>query len=373
MRRCWQLILIVFAAGTVCHLPQDARAGGSPKVNTNPAAAKSYWTAEHFRDAKPLPMPVGRLANAMTGGPQLVPKARRGTDAPGAPPSMEGGKGLGLRLYELQEPEAALPTPPGAEDPGALRPKASATSGATFTNSRVFPSAAVRAFPNRAVGKLFLFDGLGDSTCTGTVVQRRLVLTAAHCVYDPESDFFFDHFTFVPAYDRGHAPFGRWDWRVVWTTTSWLTGDGSLPNNADFAIIKVADQTVDGRRVAIGDLTGWFGWNVFATPDGHLTGLGYPLNLDGGERLQQTQAEVFDVLSPNAIVFGSYQSLGASGGPVTRNYGQRAQGQPGSPNRIIGVTSFESLVDWIVGASMLNEEFLEIVDQACADVRRNCD
>jgi hypothetical protein len=70
-------------------------------------------------------------------------------------------------------------------------------------------------------------------------------------------------------------------------TTSWLVGDG-VPNNADFAIIQVADQRVGGRRSSIGDVTGWLGWKVFATPDDHLTSLGYPFNLDRGERLQQT-------------------------------------------------------------------------------------
>jgi V8-like Glu-specific endopeptidase len=41
------------------------------------------------------------------------------------------------------------------------------------------------------------------------VIERRLVLTAAHCVCDEVGDFFYDHFTFVPAHDRGRAPFGR--------------------------------------------------------------------------------------------------------------------------------------------------------------------
>jgi hypothetical protein len=81
---------------------------------------------------------------------------------------------------------------------------------------------------------------------------------------------------------------------------------------------------------------------------------------------------VFDLEFPNAFMFGSYHSLGASGGPVAVNFGQRARGQPAGPPRIIGVNSFESVTDWIVGASILNEEFVDILGQACAENRRNC-
>ena len=72
--------------------------------------------------------------------------------------------------------------------------------------------------PYSAVGKLFVRYGYGHGVeCTATAIDtpsRSLVLTAAHClkVWDclegcrptvARSE------TFIPAYDHGRAPFGR--------------------------------------------------------------------------------------------------------------------------------------------------------------------
>jgi hypothetical protein len=48
---------------------------------------------------------------------------------------------------------------------------------------------------------------------------------------------------------------------------------------------------VGGRNQALGAVIGWFGWSTFTGVGEHVSVLGYPGNLDRGERLQRNDAE----------------------------------------------------------------------------------
>ena len=206
------------------------------------------------------------------------------------------------------------------------------------------------------------------------IIQRRLILTAGHCVYDFANGqaAFMEDFVFVPAHDRGSAPFGAWDWAWVRVSDSWFDGDGSLPNAADFAIIQLRDRLVRGRRLAIGDVIGWLGWMTNAEIN-HVTQLGYPFNLDQGERMQVTHSVLLDIVFPNAFTFGSDQSGGSSGGPIVQDFGVPALGQPeGAVNQVVSVVSFGSDPRRELGGSVLNGEFLDLFERGCARRPDNC-
>jgi len=54
------------------------------------------------------------------------------------------------------------------------------------------------AYPWSAVGRL-------NTGCTATLIDARLVVTAAHCVFDPDGRYLVHHFTFSPNMIRGQA------------------------------------------------------------------------------------------------------------------------------------------------------------------------
>jgi Trypsin len=199
------------------------------------------------------------------------------------------------------------------------------------------------------------------------VIQRRLVLTAGHCVYNAEQGYWYTDFRFVPAYDEGVAPFETWDFEQAFTTQSWLQSDGvTWPNAADFAILVMTDKLVEGEARAIGELLGWLGWQTDIVANSHVTILGYPINLDNGERMQQTNSQTFQPIEDPApgAVFGSAHRHGASGGPFILNFGEAAEGQDEPmANVVVGIASYAHF-DPSTGQP-LN-------DAACQATRGNC-
>src|SRR4051794_33181415 len=76
-----------------------------------------------------------------------------------------------------------------AAKPLALHPAKPAgmsfgTSGLDFTRSRITPQAANIQPPYKGVGKLyFTIPGSGDFQCSASLVAKRLIVTAGHCVH----------------------------------------------------------------------------------------------------------------------------------------------------------------------------------------------
>ena len=69
---------------------------------------------------------------------------------------------------------------------------------------------------------------------------------------------------------------------------------------------------------------------------------------------------------------------GSSGGAWIENFGVQAAGQTGGlqplPNRVVGVTSYGyiSTDPKVQGSSILNQEFLTILNAACQHRAGNC-
>jgi V8-like Glu-specific endopeptidase len=87
--------------------------------------------------------------------------------------------------------------------------------------------------------------------CTASVVDspaRNLILTAAHCLAGAASDL-----SFVPAYDRGRAPYGTWRGERAWLPPAWTARHDP---DLDVAFVSLRPRTVGGRAVQIEDVVG---------------------------------------------------------------------------------------------------------------------
>ena len=164
------------------------------------------------------------------------------------------------------------------------------TANLDFARSRVTPRSANTANPYKAAGKLFFTEpGVGDFQCSASIIKSRVIVTAAHCIFDPVAKAFFDNWVFIPAYDGGLSnpagaetspqdPFGAWDWQFVIVSATWSNTNGVLPNNGDFGLIVLQDQSFSGGApVKVKTKVGAsFTAVTNNLADTHVTILGYP-------------------------------------------------------------------------------------------------
>lgn len=92
------------------------------------------------------------------------------------------------------------------------------------------------------VGALFSTEGKTDHFCTASSVsggRGNVIITAAHCVYDPHGSGLRRNIVFVPAYRRGHAPFGVWVPKSFIVDDRWKT---SADPDLDVAFVVLQPQ-----------------------------------------------------------------------------------------------------------------------------------
>jgi V8-like Glu-specific endopeptidase len=361
---CRMLGLLGCASAMV--LPAAAQSNGPIGIaNDDAQKSASYWTPERLRDAKPYPLPGAADTRATSADLSAAPA--RSASSPSGRPTYTGAP-LNVQLH------APLARADTANQQAA--PQAAGTAGLRFTTERVVPMASLRnTYPWVAVGKLFFTGALGGNfVCSASVINRRVLATAGHCVYDSAVNRFHSNFLFVPGYDNGASPFGSFTWSYAATTGSWAAGTGGVPNAADFGVIVAADKVVGGVPRRIGELTGFLGWKTLALLGNNVSANGYPVNLDSGLRLQRTSAHVLRSAVPNSAEMGSDQRGGSSGSAWVQDWGVASIGQPGRElggNVMVGITSYGpvALTPRYQGSSILNNEWMQILNLACAQPR----
>lgn len=138
-------------------------------------------------------------------------------------------------------------------------------------------------YPLSAIGQIDFVERNTPFICTGTLLTNSLVLTAAHCVWDVESQTFADMVTYAPGRYRlpdGKVvnPHGSYNWSHATLMKNYLTsGEGQ----ADIALVKL-DGTVPAAAGTMGLKTDC---TNSSTPEKNLpvTTAGYPSDKPEGE------------------------------------------------------------------------------------------
>lgn len=336
-------------------------ANNAAKLNAE--EAQQYWTKEKMRNAKELTISEAKLIAEPLSGAIIHQKPFFGD---GSPPTIKI-KASAKKLFQpiiraYQE---------SSFDRGTLNQ--------SFSSTQIVPGTSDSLYPYRAIGKLFFtIPGKGNFTCSASVIQNRIVLTAGHCVHSGTSAGFYTNFSFVPAFNNGTAPVGTWTPTFVTATSQWISGGGTLPNASDIGMLEIADRTINGVVTKIGDATGFLGWQTSSLANNHVHSFGYPNNLDSGTLMHQVAAQSGVAVSPNNIQIGSDMQAGSDGGPWIQNFGIAAVGQSSGSNaginRVVGVTSVTASPATQLGqsSSILDSNFISLLSTICAHQANNC-
>jgi len=215
---------------------------------------------------------------------------------------------------------SALPADePLPRDALAYRREGDATSSAA---SGDFIPGRVSEFPQRVHGRVFFTLNNQNYGCSGTIVssaERDLMFTAAHCLYDETAKRYVDNLAFVPAYDNGNAPYGKFTLKSGSVPRKWIE---TFSHSYDIAAVKLdspLEKTLGARQIAF-DLNPM----VSKKKRREYTIYGYPSSpteLFDGETLRGCRSAFrqFDGSDPNVVPYPMAASPcnmghGASGG-----------------------------------------------------------
>lgn len=216
------------------------------------------------------------------------------------------------------------------------------------------------AFPYRAVAQIEIYDESLDEgwirICTATFIGSDVLLTAAHCLYDPASDGlggWADEVLVIPGRDGlDDEPFGN-----AWASQMWVPNgyiqDSSIENPYDYALLTLGSSDLGATvgQLQIGVLsTDTLSSNTF-----NPTTSGYPGDKTDGTQWRGSEP-AFSSVNDTYLEHEIDSFKGQSGSAVWR----------GSDLAIVGVESFEYYGGYEMNVAVrINEAVLADLLGAC--------
>lgn len=307
--------------------PLSAQTGGTISKTASPTqstAVLQYWTSERLAAAQPMPMPQAAQ-------PPRNPRTRPPTVLLGQTAAGGAAAANAEALARADYPQAWAAAESELADSAALAEGPAAEEGTrgVYTSYTVNKNAAVwQTTGHRPVGRLSFLTPFGTSYCSASVISgQNIIVTAAHCAYDTDTNSWYTNWVFTPAYRNGAAPYGSFPYQTCWVLTSWvnLSGGYNIATWADDDVAVCLMRPNSAGR-SLSSTTGWFGrqWNYGYVRN--VTNLGYAFNNynlvdvpDSGRYMRLCAAETFQ-LSTNVMGSGCNWAQGMSGGPWTTSY-----------------------------------------------------
>jgi len=188
-------------------------------------------------------------------------------------------------------------------------------------------SGNVRNRPLYWAGRLFFTEPDGVYVCSAQFIDKNIVLTAAHCVRDPDTGNWYDNIVFALQYEKGKYS-QVYKTRCFATLSGWVTQDDTKWPY-DFATILV-----DGDSK-----TGYFGtqWNWQGEYD-NAAKIGYPTSMEDGEVIQVEKGPINIQDGIVQMNYGNPADQGGSSGGAWIGGFTDASGTEG--NHVISLQSF---------------------------------
>ena len=198
--------------------------------------------------------------------------------------------------------------------------------------------------------------GVGQR-CTGAFIGPNVLITAAHCIWNPDYDGFPDTVEVLLARNGDQLPFGSAFAGFVWVPAGWIASlsDGDLiPDwDLDYALVVMNDDSLGN---AVGPMTiGLLSDAELEAPEFNPMTAGYPGDKQIGTMWLGTEPAFSGVT--NTSLFHQIDSVGGqSGSPVWR----------ASDGLVVGIESFETNVANV--ARRFTQDVIDELTDACADL-----